>query len=96
MPERCNSRNAVRFSEVVGINDSPRSKLRGCYRPAISAESHTNPTLASWPLGGMASRYQIPRAIRTSSLAIVRGSQGGFQTICTSTSLTTGNSFIFA
>ena len=35
-------------------------------------------------------RYQIPSCIFTSSLAMVRGSQGGFQTIWTSTSFTPG------
>ena len=40
--------------------------------------------------------YQIPSAILTSSLAMVRGSQGGFQTIWTSTSFTPGISFILA
>src|SRR6185437_9771809 len=40
--------------------------------------------------------YQMPSCIFTSSLAIVRGSHGGFQTIWTSTSLTPGISLSLA
>jgi hypothetical protein len=101
-------RTQLRHRIVPVSHQNCLAALRTLNKPAQVSLEFRNPDLSivvrPWSSGDHLSTdvqpcsrpYQIPSAIFTSSLAIVRGSQGGFQTMFTSTSFTPGISFIFA